>query len=48
MEKLSGAQKNISQAWIAAEDSGILCEGHKEITHHGGWRNYLAASKTRT
>ena len=23
----------------------ILCEGQREITHHGGWRAYLAAQK---
>jgi gamma-glutamylcyclotransferase (GGCT)/AIG2-like uncharacterized protein YtfP len=21
----------------------VLCEGQMEITHHGGWRNYLSA-----
>lgn len=23
----------------------LLCEGQREITSHGGWRNYLAAPK---
>ncbi len=24
----------------------ILCEGHKEITQHGGWRAYVAARES--
>jgi gamma-glutamylcyclotransferase (GGCT)/AIG2-like uncharacterized protein YtfP len=26
----------------------ILCQGQREITHHGGWRAYLAARATTT
>ena len=24
----------------------LLCEGQREITHHGGWRAYIASKKT--
>ena len=26
----------------------ILCQGQREITHHGGWRAYLASRATTT
>jgi hypothetical protein len=24
----------------------LLCEGQREITHHGGWRAYIASKAT--